>query len=242
MALVPEVRVNKNGIPVTKHVSPDRNQSTTLQTIPAPSVAPDEDLSHIQWIINGALRTSGKHKRECDLMRTFLHPDTLLYLQERMAESQVIYNVTSTLIHRSLDDGTFVHLNNLMVVLDGMPAHDQSHSFSLHEHIIGLQARQRGTKKDWSKKGRSEWEKPQAIIKAIQLLDQHYLDHTFAGAGKFIRSRDLNELILERPRDAERIASLVSERQLPVDTEDEIASLVELLDQPAARALSRGLL
>lgn len=242
MALVPEVRVNKNGVPVTKHVNPDRNTPTTLQTIPAPSVAPDEDLSHIQWLINGALRTSRKHKRECDLMRTFLHPDTLRYLQERMAESQVIYNVTSTLIHRSLDDGTFVHLNNLMVVLDGMPAHDQTYSLSLHEHVIGLQARQHGIKKDWSKKGRSEWEKPQAIVKAIQLLDQSYLDHSFVGAGRFIRSRELEGLILKRPRDAERIASLVSERQLPVGTEDEIASLVELLDQPSARAVSRGLL
>lgn len=204
MALVSEVRVNKNSVPVTKHVNTDKNPAGSQQaTLPAPSVAPNEDLSHIQWLIKGALRTSRKHKRECDLMRAFLHPDPLLYLQGRMADSQVIYNVTSTLIHRSLDDGSFVHLNNLMVVLDGMT--DSESNFSISQHVIGLQARGSGTKKDWSKKNRSEWERPQAIVKAAQLLDQPYLDHTFAGAGKFIRSRELEELILNRPSDTERL-------------------------------------
>jgi hypothetical protein len=243
MALMPEVRVNKNGVPVIKHVNPDKTSAAMSQTtIPAPSVAPDEDLSHIQWLITSALRSSNKHKRECDLMRTFLHPDTLRVLQARMAESQFIYNVTSTLIHRSLEDGTFVHLNNLMVVLDGIPANEQPRSSSLQDHVTGLQARERGTKKDWSKKDKSEWEKPQAIVKAIQLLDQIYLDHRFVGSGRFIRSQELERLILERPRDAERIAAVISERKLPVDTEDEIALLIGLLDQPTASAISRGLL
>lgn len=256
--LLPEVRVNKNGVPVVKHV---RSEVTTTAprkgALPAPSLptyTAKESLlmsrrSEIAYGLRVELAKKKYRLSDKARVRMFetLHDDTLDVLDSLAFNSDAATHSINMLMGRCLGNRNFADLNNVMTVADLINSDGESAYRNFDALVGGFQMnRPEGAPLiDWSHQDKSEWAKPQALYKAANDLEfklyvRHFSDD--GGMTKFLKSPNLTALILERPHDVDRIISLLNERKLKAHTDEQVADLQGLLDQKPESAISEGVL
>jgi hypothetical protein len=257
--LVPEVRVNKNGVPVVKHVKPDPDSARRMGGIPAPQATVthpskrDLLMNHesgvayeIRKALNGNISRLGE-KGTAEMLET-LHEETIDVLESIYSKSDLAQYSVNVLMLRCLAQRDFADLNNVMTVADLIKNGSEVGYGCFGAVVGGLQMnRPAGSPLiDWSLRDKSEWIKPQALYKAatdpdFSLYVRQYGDS--AGVTRFLKSPSLHNFILERPQDVDRIISILNERQIESRTdEDRTNTLRELLDQKLEGAIAEGVL
>lgn len=257
--LVPEVRLNKNGVPVTKHVKPDTGSAQRIVTIPVPQVTVQKPskgallMNHRsqvafdirQALSNGMSRLGEKGTNE---MLETLHEETLDVLDSIWRESDLAQYSIKLLMQRCQKQSNFADLNNVMTVADLIKDSTEADYQTFGAIVGGLQMnRPEGSPLiDWSHQDKSEWDKPQALYKAATDLDfrlylRQYGDAS--GVTKFVKSPSLHNFILERPQDIDRIIAILNERQLEAHTDEERTNTLRgLLDQKVEGEIAEGVL
>jgi hypothetical protein len=259
MVLVPEVRVNKNGVPVVKHVKTDIGSVQRRGSLPAPHVSVtrpskrDLLMNHesgmayeIRKALNGNISRLGE-KGTAEMLET-LHEETIDVMESIWSKSDLAQYSVNVLMQRCLSQRNFADLNNVMTVASLIKNGSEVGYGCFGAVVGGLQMnRPAGSPLiDWSLRDKSEWIKPQALYKAatdpdFSLYVRQYGDS--AGVTRFLKSPSLHNFILERPQDVDRIISILNERQIESRTDEERTNtLRELLDQKLEGAIAEGVL
>lgn len=257
--LVPTPVVNKNGTLTTVHKKPSSTPPSAAVIPPASlskRTASPQKLSGLEALAASSSRTAHDihwmfthnkkkvGKRVQDAMVAEIHEDTFAILDKQGARSNA--GVISQVFHSSVRNKSFVNLNNLAVVSEVMNDCDEQHFMVFSTYIDGLQMYRQHSDplSDWSSKSAAEQEIPKALIRAAMGLKKPYSQTNpwVEGNPRHIVSEELTDLIMKRPQDVQRIIALVNERDLPVDTEQGIATLEGLLDQETENPLISGLL
>jgi hypothetical protein len=174
-----------------------------------------------------------------------LHEDTLAILNQ--PELRDAFDVAQQhLVDSCMTQKTLIPLNNTAVVADVLKECDDLHSKVFYSYVDGLQMYRlhKDPLIDWSSKSTDEQEVPKALIRAAIGLKKPYsqVNAWVELKPRHIVSEGLTVLIMKRPQDVQRIVNLVNQRDLPVDTKQDIANLEGLLDQDTENPLVSGLL
>lgn len=256
--LVPEVRVNKNGVPVTKHVKSESTSVRSKNSLPSPYMAPTYTpkeallMNRRSEVAYGLRVEMGKkqyrlgEKARAKMFET-LHDDTLDVVESFFAKNDVAQFSINVLMVRCMAQRNFADLNNVMTVADLIKSGDENSYRDFDSLVAGFQMNRSEDSPltDWSHQDKSEWIKPQALYKAATELEFKLYVRQFSGAGgmtKFLKSPNLTNLILERPHDVDRIIALLNERHLKAHTDEQIGVLTGLLDQNPETAIAEGVL
>lgn len=256
--LVPTVVTDKNGRRTTVHrkatsVPPSGTASIPPASLPKTSIeeqyvaglnsltSSGTMIGHRLYLIMQRAKINKKTKIE---MMEGLHEDTLTILnQSDLSDASGVQN---ELIDSCLRKRALIPLNNAAVVADVLQECDESHRGVFHTYVDGLQMYRASSDPliDWSTRDAAEHEVPKALIRAAIGLKKPYsrVNAWVDDKPRHVMSEELVELIMKRPQDVQRIVALVNQRDLPVDTEQDIANLEGLLDQDTENPLISGLL
>lgn len=250
--LIPEKRVDKNGVLTTKHV---RALPTTISPArPLPSVDDIESRARKAFdsirnkdgsvakvfVTEVQLELESKKTSTYSMSRAVLtlHPKTLDRLQTFKPSA---INTIADNIRAAIKEGNFSRLNNLAVLRGDCGDASESKATWI---IGGLNAhRSRSELLDYSDATEDELSGPRAVLHATLTLDDSFVttDRFVQHPIVFISSHPLAELIRERPHDVDRIVSIVNERQPNIVMEG-ISGIVELLDSGTHDAVLNGAL
>jgi hypothetical protein len=257
--LVPTVVTDKNGRRTTVHrkaasASPSGTASIPPASLPKVSVEAQyvaglDSLTNSGTGIGHRLyltmqRATINKKTKIEMMEG-LHEDTLAILN-RPELRDAVDSIQHHLIDSCITQKTLIPLNNAAVVADVLKECDEPHRNVFHTYVDGLQMYRYQTAplNDWSNVDAAEHEIPKALIRAAIGLKKPYsqVNAWIDTKPRHINSEGLTELIMKRPQDVQRIVDLVNQRDLPVDTEQDIINLEGLLDQDTENPLISGLL
>lgn len=256
--LVPTVVTDKNGRMTTVHRKADSASSNGAASIPPASLPKTnimseylsgmEALSASLTVVGHRLRILMQetkiHKKIKATMLAELHDGTLSLIDHSVLGNDA--KAQKELLDSCLRQRTLVPLNNAAVVADVAAECDDLHRSVFTTYVDGLQMYRlyKDPLIDWSSKSADEQEVPKALVRAAIGLKKPYsqVNAWVDGKPRHINSEGLTELIMKRPQDVQRIVDLVNLRELPVDTEQDIANLEGLLDQDIEDPLSSGLL
>lgn len=207
-----------------------------------------EALSASQTIVGHRLRIMMQdtkvQKKVKAAMLSELHEDTLVLIGQSTLGDDA--KVQRELLESCLRQRSLVPLNNAAMVADVAAECDDLHRSVFTSYVDGLQMYRlhKDPLIDWSSKDTNEREVPKALVRAAIGLKKPYsqVNAWVDGKPRHINSEGLTELIMKRPQDVQRIVELVNARDLPVDSEQDIASLEGLLDQDTENPLISGLL
>lgn len=258
--LVPELRVNKNGVPVTKHVLADKTSRQSSSRVPPPSVnahpSPDllarldEEGGEVAKLLAFHLRMPKYRLSKKGLQELLgtLHEDTLESVESLIRSSDSPWHMFDNMIAHCIKEREFATLNNIAVLDSEVRGMSDQKYRSLDMHVIGLQAHQESTA-DWSSLGAEEKEGMRAVFRASLLLDFNYLRHVEIGKtiktaypSTCIKSEALHGLIYEHPESVDSIISILNERKLSIRNEQDTKTLMGLVSQNVEPSLSSGLL
>lgn len=244
--LVPEVHVNKNGVPVTKHVRPAK--TTTRRSFPALSITggPDNEAwSPLGYFLGQRLKLSGLTNPERAKMRKTLHPDTL---QRCAMLGSDRTDMLLRTVNSCIRDKSMVTLNNVAVFGDMC---DDEHATDFDHYIAGLNRYVEWDNHkpvDYSTASDDERAAAHALLEVTYALEGNpgylYVNENLHASVPHTRiiSPLLAKLVMQRPKDAQRIIALLKERDLMVDIPEDIDDLEEILDNGYNGALRDGAL
>lgn len=186
-------------------------------------------------------RLSKKTKEE---MISGLHEDTLKVLDRTALNEQV--EVLGNLFSLCIREKSFASLNNTAVVAELMDECDEVRLRVFDTYVAGLQMyrTQSDPYFDWSSSSSEEQEVPKALIRAAMGLSRTYSKPNVWVDGKprHLLSEELTNMVMRRPKDVHLVVAILNDRELPVETPNDIAALEGLLDQNTENALLNGLL
>jgi hypothetical protein len=255
---VPTPVVNKNGVSTTVHKRVDNLMGSGSAKLPSPSVPLPKSTptghggvtlerlrgtpGNIAHLLQNEIERN-RYKLSDNLvaksLRT-LHPETIGKLD---AHVRTVLNVFTRAIDASLKARNFGLLNNMAILFDHCD--DESYN-SFNRFVSGLERTgdlKSPSFKDYSEATEEELEPVRAVLRAAMSLPHPYSGQVigYNNVARRIKSDRLVDLIESRPDDADYIVQLLKERRLPVDSEEDIAVIIGLLDN-SQRALRDGLL
>jgi hypothetical protein len=255
--LIPERRVNKNGIMTTKWVLPPSDGSAVNRGIPAPVGIPknfkiyspkygaEVDVADTDF----ARAYEGSLLRRSNLLGE-IDPNVVQTVEYMIQEAdgqeysslvdsalRIAFNMVSSSMTRGDDDADFTALNNF-AVFGGAVMQQGSRSYEVQSLVMGLGQGNRDFLLDATE---DERENAVALVTAASRLKPDFVK--IEGGGYYsdartvsIVSGELADFILSRPDDVERITQIVNDR----DT-DNLDVIRDVLDH-SLPALSEGVL
>jgi hypothetical protein len=250
--LIPEKRLDKNGVLTTKHVRAIPKGTSSGRPLPNVDDTAARALKAFDSIRNQrgtiALYLVNEIQRELELGKSSqsvverlvltLHPKTLGRL-ERF--NRIVLNGITRNISVGIAERSFSRLNNFAVLRDYSDGLTDGEASML---IGGLNAhRLRSEYIDYSDATEEELVVPRAVIHAARTLDSRNITEDAAAKvpSKHISSHLLVSLIQDRPQDVDRIVAIVNERD-PVLTTDGINGIIQILDSGTHDAVLDGAL
>lgn len=250
--LVPEKRVDKNGVLTTKHVRPA--PKSVIHNMPLPKV--DDTDARALRMFDTIRNRRGKVseaiimevQREAESRRLSipeagrtvltLNPKTLDRLET--PDHKLTDGIIAT-IRAGIHERSFIRLNNYAVLV-----HSLEHVDNVDAYLVigGLNAhKDRSEWLDYSDATDSDLDAPRAVLRATVALDADFVENEKYSAtpAKYISSINLVDLIEERPEDVDRIIVIVNERR-PVLNEAGIDGIRETLDAGIHGAILNGTL
>lgn len=239
--LTPEVRVNKNGVPVTKHVRPWTASGTSWASIPAPS-ASDFVLSNtrprVDEVLDVLLSDDSRFPSSSDKqkVRDMLLPGTRAALDASKIPLSDITSALRSCIHRK----DFTLMNNMSVLWELIP----NLPVDFEKYCAGIQKYPHIMRDvDLSKSDEMVAVSAALIHVTAEVISKYrkgYHGDGIAAVG--LNSQLLSGLVAERPYDAGKIIELLNERKLPVDSKEDINHIREMLEASSAAAIAEGVL
>jgi hypothetical protein len=239
--LIPEVHVNKNGVPVVKHVRPWTTAGAGWASIPAPS-ASDFVLSNTRARVDDILDVlmrddsrfpSGSEKQK---VRDMLLPGT----QAALDASKVPVQDITTALRSCLYAKDFSLLNNMAVLCDLIP----NRPADFEKYCAGIQKYPHIMRDVDLSESDEMLDISTALVRVASEVSGKYRKgyHSDGSVATALNSKQLSALVAERPSDAGRIIDLLNERELPVDSEEDIDHIREMLDASPTAAIAEGVL
>lgn len=250
--LVPEKRMDKNGVLTTKHVRALPKSVGTKPTLPkvddtdARALKVFDSIRNRRGSISGSLvnevqREIEARKASVPVMgRTILtlHPKTLDRLE---AFNYTVLNGITRNIGIGIKERSFNRLNNFAVLRQDCGDVSETIASLL---IGGLNAhRGRSAWLDYADATEDDLASPRAVLRAAMALNPEFVvtDEFAECPTRFIRSATLVELIESRPQDVDRIVAIVNERA-PILDESGINGINQILDAGTHDAVLNGTL
>lgn len=242
--LVPEKRVDKNGVLNTKLVRPVTMHQPLSTLFPSPTLrrqdfviadgtVPTMDIVELQ------VTRLPENVTEDEIRSTLatLSQQTPVMLDALRMDAKVINRAVMTSLRR----GNFALVNNMAVLGAAVskPALKYLDHYCAGIHQCGAFA----PDLDLSKSGEQEIESAVALVRATEELSKGYgiMYATHEDTIQTLSSTQLALLITQRPKDTDRIIAILRERDLPVETEDDMKHIIQLLETPV-HALTDGAL
>jgi hypothetical protein len=250
--LIPEKRLDKNGVLTTKHVRATPKGNPSTQSLPNVDDTAARALKVFDSIRNqrGTIAASfvNEIQRELESGKSSqavierlvltLNPKTLMRLE--LFKRTVLNGITDN-ISCGIRERSFSRLNNFAVLRNdcGNVTDSEASWF-----IGGLNAdRKRSDWLDYGDATEDDLAVPRAVLKAVTALDENFVttDSFTKFPTKSISSALLVELIESRPQYVDRIVAIVNERK-PVLDEAGINGIAQLLDSGTHDAMMNGTL
>jgi hypothetical protein len=174
-----------------------------------------------------------------------LHPDTLIKLAKVKDDFEGGYFLVQQAIHEAAVGASVAPMNNLALFYDGAPPHEHERRRYM-AYVNGLaNPAEFDDDQDFSKSPESVQRSMKAVLKVtLGVTMQHYRTSNIGGTmWTYLSSNALAGLVMERPEDADRIITILTDRpKMPCFTPDEVGHLRDMLDQNVAAPLAEGIL